>query len=170
MHIPHKENYVSSNLISFIRVIIAQVVEHFFVAEVVVGSNLTIHPNMSTLNQIIKNPRKRKLKKSRAPAFEGAPIRKGICLKVLVRKPKKPNSALRQLAKVKLLSTKKTIYAAIPGEGHTLQTYGSVLVRGGRVRDLPGVRYKCIRGKYDLLGVVDRCTSRSKYGRKKMKV
>ena len=87
-------------------------------------------------------------------------------MKVILKKPKKPNSALRKVAKVKL-STGKIIYAHIPGEGHNLQEHGVVLVRGGRVRDLPGVKYKCVRGKYDLLGVLDRKTSRSKYGRKK---
>lgn len=84
----------------------------------------------------------------------------------MVRKPKKPNSALRKVAKVKL-STGKMIHAHIPGEGHTLQEHGMVLVRGGRVRDLPGVKYKLVRGKYDLLGVDKRKTSRSKYGRKR---
>ena len=122
---------------------------------------------MTTINQIIKSPRKRKLKKSKVPAFNNKPIVKGICLKVLVKKPKKPNSALRKIAKIRLLSTNKTIYAHIPGEGHTLQSHATVLVRGGRVRDLPGVKYRCIRGKYDLLGVNNRKTSRSKYGRKK---
>ena len=88
-------------------------------------------------------------------------------MKVILKKPKKPNSALRKVAKVKL-STGKVIYAHIPGEGHNLQEHGVVLVRGGRVRDLPGVKYKCIRGKYDLLGVYNRKTSRSKYGRRKI--
>lgn len=126
-------------------------------------------PIMVTLNQLIKKPRKRKLNKSKVPAFNGKPIVKGICLKVLVRKPKKPNSALRKIAKIRILSTKKTIHAYIPGEGHTLQAHGTVLIRGGRVRDLPGVKYRCIRGKFDLLGVYNRKTSRSKYGRKKDK-
>lgn len=84
----------------------------------------------------------------------------------MVRKPKKPNSALRKIAKIKL-STGKMIHAQIPGEGHTLQEHGIVLVRGGRTRDLPGVKYRCVRGKYDLLGILNRRSSRSKYGRKK---
>lgn len=105
-------------------------------------------------------------KKSSVPAFQGQPICKGICMKVILKKPKKPNSALRKVAKIKL-STGKVIHAHIPGEGHSLQEHGVVLVRGGRVRDLPGVKYKCVRGKYDLLGVRDRRTSRSKYGAKR---
>ena len=120
-----------------------------------------------TLNQIMKRPRRKGPRKSRVPAFKGQPIAKGICLRVVIRKPKKPNSALRKVAKVRLLSTKKTVYAYIPGEGHTLQSHGVVMVRGGRTRDLPGVKYKCIRGKFDLLGVYERRNGRSKYGRKK---
>lgn len=96
----------------------------------------------------------------------GKPIAKGIIIKVLVKAPKKPNSALRKVAKVRL-STKKTVMAYIPGEGHSLQNHSIVIVRGGRTRDLPGVKYKCIRGKFDLLGVLHRKTSRSKYGRKR---
>lgn len=121
---------------------------------------------IATLNQIIRKPRRKPIKKSKVPAFDGQPITKGICLKIIVRKPKKPNSALRKVAKVRL-STKKTVDAYIPGEGHTLQSHGIVMLRGGRARDLPGVKYKCIRGKFDLLGVYDRKNSRSKYGRKK---
>ena len=122
---------------------------------------------MATLNQIIRKPRRRVKAKSRVPAFGGQPFAKGVCLRVMVRKPKKPNSELRKVAKIRLFSTKRTVTAAIPGEGHTLKAHGIVMVRGGRVRDLPGVKYKCIRGKFDLLGVYDRKTSRSKYGRKK---
>jgi len=122
--------------------------------------------SIATLNQIIRKPRRKALRKSSVPGFNGQPIAKGICLKVFIQKPKKPNSALRKVAKVRL-STKKTVNAYIPGEGHTLQSHGVVLIRGGRTRDLPGVKYKCIRGKFDLLGVYDRKTSRSKYGRKK---
>jgi small subunit ribosomal protein S12 len=122
---------------------------------------------MATLNQLIKKPRRKPESKSNVPAFGGQPFAKGVCLRVMVRKPKKPNSALRKVAKIRLFSTKKTITAAIPGEGHTLKAHGIVLVRGGRCRDLPGVKYKCIRGQFDLLGVYDRKTSRSKYGRKK---
>ena len=121
---------------------------------------------MSRINQIIKNPRKRKKKKSNVPGFKNQPFAKGVCLKVFTMKPKKPNSAIRKVAKVKL-STKEIIIAAIPGEGHTLQQHSIVLARGGKVRDLPGVKYKLVRGKYDLLGVSSRIKSRSKYGTKK---
>lgn len=120
-----------------------------------------------TLNQLKRRPRPKLARKSNVPAFKGQPIAKGICLRVIVMKPKKPNSALRKVAKVRLLSTQKTVYAYIPGEGHTLQSHGVVLIRGGRTRDLPGVKYKCIRGKFDLLGVSERRNARSKYGRKK---
>ena len=93
---------------------------------------------------------------------------KGICLKIMIMKPRKPNSAQRKVARIKL-STGKIIKAYIPGEGHNLQEHGQVLVRGGRVQDLSGIKYKCIRGKYDLNGVAGRTTKRSKYGVKKEK-
>jgi len=120
---------------------------------------------LSTINQIIRRPRKLK-KELNKSALKGNPLVKGICLKVVIQKPKKPNSAQRKLAKVKL-STGFIIPAYIPGEGHNLQEHGTVLVRGGRVPDLPGVKYKCVRGKYDLGGVTNRKRSRSKYGVKK---
>lgn len=123
---------------------------------------------MASLNYIIKNKRKKVKKNSRTRAFNHQPFAKGVCLKVFVKKPKKPNSAIRKVAKVKL-STKNIINASIPGEGHTIQQHSIVLIRGARVRDLPGVKFKCIRGKYDLLGVPNRRTSRSKYGTKKPK-
>ena len=121
---------------------------------------------MPTIQQLIKYTRKNKVIKSKTPALKNAPQKKGICLKVIIQKPKKPNSAQRKLAKVKL-STGFIIPAYIPGEGHNLQEHGTVLVRGGRVPDLPGVKYKCVRGKYDLGGVTNRKRSRSKYGVKK---
>lgn len=123
---------------------------------------------MSTINQIIRKPRIKKLTnvKNKSP-LSGNPQVKGTCLKLIIQKPKKPNSALRKLAKVKL-STGFIIPAYIPGEGHNLQEHGTVLVRGGRVPDLPGVKYKCVRGKYDLAGVQNRRRSRSKYGKKKL--
>lgn len=120
---------------------------------------------MSTLNQIIKRPRNNK-KKLNFSVLRGNPLVKGVCLKVVIQKPKKPNSAQRKVAKVKL-STGFIIPAYIPGEGHNLQEHGSVLIKGGRTPDLPGVRYKCVRGKYDLNGVINRKRSRSKYGTKK---
>lgn len=120
---------------------------------------------MSTLNQLIRQPRRVK-KLINKSVLKGNPLVKGICLKVIIQKPKKPNSAQRKLAKVKL-STGYIIPAYIPGEGHNLQEHGCVLIRGGRVPDLPGVKYKCVRGKYDLAGVQNRKRSRSKYGTKK---
>jgi small subunit ribosomal protein S12 len=125
----------------------------------VTGSNPVSYP-MATLNQILRSPRG-----SSHSSSSSFPQKKGVCVRVVIRKPKKPNSALRKVAKVKL-SSGLVIDAYIPGEGHNLQEHGIVLVRGGRVPDLPGVQYKCIRGKFDLAGVVGRKTSRSKYGAK----
>lgn len=124
---------------------------------------------MATLNQLCLNVlRRKKLYKSKTPALKQKPQVKGICIKIYNRTPKKPNSALRKVAKVKL-STGKKVECYIPGEGHNLQQYSVVLVRGGRVPDLPGVKYHIIRGKYDLNSVKGRKTSRSKYGAKKAK-
>jgi small subunit ribosomal protein S12 len=121
--------------------------------------------NMATLNQVIKKCRKTKTKMSKSPALEGCYQRKGVCNKVYTTKPKKPNSAVRKVARVKLTNG-KVITAYIPGEGHNLQEHSVVLVRGGRVPDLPGVRYHLVRGALDLQGVATRTTSRSKYGSK----
>lgn len=118
---------------------------------------------MATLNQLIILPRKKVIKKSKTNALGGNPQLKGVCISVFTRKPKKPNSAQRKLAKVKL-SNGMFIDAYIPGETHNLQEHGIVLVRAGRVQDMPGINYKCIRGKFDLNGVPGRKTSRSKYG------
>jgi small subunit ribosomal protein S12 len=123
---------------------------------------------MPTYNQLSKNIRKKKKSSHKTPALEKCPQKKGICTKLVIRAPKKPNSALRKLAKLRLTNSKK-IYAYIPGEGHNLQEYSTVLIRGGRVKDLPGVKYHLIRGKYDLLGLKNRKTSRSKYGTKNLK-
>jgi small subunit ribosomal protein S12 len=122
---------------------------------------------MSTINQLFlqKQKRLKKQKLNKIPALKRCPQRKGICLKVYTRTPKKPNSALRKVAKVRLTS-RYTVITYIPGIGHTLQEHSIVLVRGGRVQDLPGVKYHLIRGKYDLLGLLKRKTSRSKYGTK----
>ena len=122
---------------------------------------------MTTINQLCKNSRLIKKKSSKVPALDSNPQKKGICLKVFLRTPKKPNSALRKLARLRLTNGKK-ITAYIPGEGHKLQDYSTVLIRGGRVKDLPGIKYHIIRGKFDLLGLKNRKTSRSKYGTKKM--
>jgi len=118
-------------------------------------------------NQLRKKPRKNKKSLNKTPALERCPQKKGICTKLVLRTPKKPNSALRKLAKVKL-TNRKFIYAYIPGEGHNLQEYSTVLVRGGRVKDLPGIKYHLVRGKLDFLGLSTRKTSRSKYGTKKI--
>jgi len=116
-----------------------------------------------TLNQLLLNKRKKKKKKSKTPGLKKSPQLKGICLKVYTTTPKKPNSALRKVAKIKL-SNGLEIIAYICGEGHNLQEHSNVLVRGGRVKDLPGVRYHIIRGVLDCDGVKNRKTSRSKYG------
>jgi small subunit ribosomal protein S12 len=121
-----------------------------------------------TFNQLLKSKRVQKKSINKTPALEKCPQKKGMCLKLVVRAPKKPNSALRKLVKLKLTNQKR-VYAYIPGEGHNLQEYSSVLIKGGRVKDLPGVKYHLIRNKLDLLGVKDRKTSRSKYGAKNMK-
>ena len=121
---------------------------------------------MTTFNQLFRTPRKPKIKINKTPALQKCPQKKGVCLRVLTRTPKKPNSALRKLALIRL-SNKKRIYGYIPGEGHSLQEHSIVLIRGGRVKDLPGVRYKIIRGALDCTGVKDRKQSRSKYGARK---
>lgn len=112
--------------------------------------------------------RKKKKFINKTPALQKCPQRKGVCLKIIIRTPKKPNSALRKVAKVKLSNSKKVV-AYIPGEGHNLQQYSSVLMRGGRVKDLPGVKYHLIRGKYDFNGIKARKTARSRYGTKRLK-
>lgn len=124
---------------------------------------------MSKLRQVLINYiRERKIKRTKTPALMGRPQAKGICSKIFNRSPKKPNSAVRKVAKLRL-STKRVVESYIPGEGHSLQQYSVVLVRGGRVPDLPGVKYHCIRGKYDFKEVKNRKTARSKYGVKKKK-
>ena len=123
---------------------------------------------MPTINQLCKKIRVKTFSKKRAPALEKCPQKKGVCLKVFTRTPKKPNSALRKVARLRL-STQKRVTAYIPGEGHTLQEYSTVLMRGGRVKDLPGVKYHLVRGKFDFLGLKQRKQARSKYGTKKPK-
>jgi small subunit ribosomal protein S12 len=123
---------------------------------------------MPTINQLIKKPRKPLLKKSKSPALTNCPQRRGVCLLVKTMTPKKPNSALRKIARVRLTNGRE-INAYIPGEGHNLQEHSMVLVRGGRVKDLPGVRYHIMRGTLDCLGVNGRRRGRSKYGAKKPK-
>jgi len=124
---------------------------------------------MSTYNQLIsfKQERLKKPKHNKSPALQQCPQKKGVCVKVFTKTPKKPNSALRKVANIRVLSTKKKLIGYIPGIGHNLQEHSIVLFRGGRVPDLPGVKYHLIRGKYDLHFLVNRKTSRSKYGTKK---
>jgi small subunit ribosomal protein S12 len=123
---------------------------------------------MPTINQLVRKGRKPVRKKSKSPVLDACPQKRGVCTQVKTMTPKKPNSALRKVARVRL-SNGKEITAYIPGEGHNLQEHSIVLVRGGRVRDLPGVRYHIIRGTLDAAGVDDRKRSRSKYGTRRGK-
>jgi len=123
---------------------------------------------MPTINQLVKKGRRKVKKKSKAPVLENCPQKRGVCLTVRTMTPKKPNSALRKIARVRL-SNGKEVTAYIPGEGHNLQEHSIVLVRGGRVRDLPGVKYHVVRGVLDCAGVDGRNKSRSKYGTKSQK-
>jgi len=123
---------------------------------------------MPTINQLIRKGRNKLKVKSKSPALACCPQRRGVCLQVMTRTPKKPNSALRKVAKVRLTNGVEVI-AYIPDEGHNLQEHSIVLVRGGRVKDLPGVRYHIVRGTLDALGVEKRRRSRSKYGVKRPK-
>ena len=121
---------------------------------------------MPTIEQLVRKGRTSKRRKESTPALKGAPQRRGVCTRVYTNTPKKPNSALRKVARVRLTSGIE-VTAYIPGEGHNLQEHSIVLVRGGRVRDLPGVRYHIVRGVLDSQGVTDRKQARSKYGSKK---
>jgi len=123
---------------------------------------------MATINQLVRKPRKRQAKKSNVPALEACPQKRGVCTVVRTMTPKKPNSALRKIARVRL-SNGLEVTAYIPGEGHQLQEHSVVLVRGGRVKDLPGVRYHIVRGTLDSTGVNNRGQGRSKYGSKRPK-
>ena len=123
---------------------------------------------MPTINQLIRKGRKKIKSKSNTPALKGAPQKRGVCTRVYTSTPKKPNSALRKVARVRL-TTGIEVTAYIPGIGHNLQEHSVVLVRGGRVKDLPGVRYHIVRGTLDTLGVEDRKQGRSKYGTKRPK-
>ena len=123
---------------------------------------------MPTINQLVRKPRSKQQAKSKNKALDKSPQKRGVCLLVKTVTPKKPNSALRKVARVRL-SNGKEVNAYIPGEDHNLQEHSIVLLRGGRVRDLPGVRYHIVRGTLDTLGVEGRCRSRSKYGVKKPK-
>lgn len=123
---------------------------------------------MPTINQLVRKGRERTITKSKSPALEACPQKRGVCTRVYTTTPKKPNSALRKVAKVRLTNQVEVI-AYIPGEGHNLQEHSIVLISGGRVKDLPGVRYTIVRGALDTAGVNDRKKSRSKYGTKRPK-
>src|SRR5881296_2867363 len=123
---------------------------------------------MPTINQLVRQGRRKLKHKSKSPALQNSPFRRGVCIQVMTRTPKKPNSAMRKVAKVRLTNGYEVI-AYIPDEGHNLQEHSIVLVRGGRVKDLPGVRYHIVRGTLDATGVEKRRVSRSKYGVKKPK-
>jgi small subunit ribosomal protein S12 len=123
---------------------------------------------MPTYNQLVKTCRQPKHKLNKTPALQGCPQKKGVCIKVYTRTPKKPNSALRKVTTIRLTNKLKVV-SYIPGITHNLQRYSVVLMRGGRVKDLPGVKYHLIRGKLDFIGLKSRKTSRSKYGMKKIK-
>lgn len=123
---------------------------------------------MPTINQLVRNPREKVVAKNKVPALEACPQKRGVCTRVYTTTPKKPNSALRKVAKVRLVNGFEVI-SYIGGEGHNLQEHSVVLIRGGRVKDLPGVRYHIVRGSLDLQGVKDRKQARSKYGAKRPK-
>ncbi|MCS7338361.1 MAG: 30S ribosomal protein S12 [Verrucomicrobiae bacterium] len=123
---------------------------------------------MPTINQLVRKGRRKLKRKSKAPALQGSPFRRGVCIQVMTRTPKKPNSAMRKVAKVRLTNGYEVI-AYIPDEGHNLQEHSLVVIRGGRVKDLPGVRYHIVRGRLDATGVEKRRNSRSKYGVKRPK-
>jgi len=123
---------------------------------------------MATINQLVRKPRKDKVYKNKVPALDGCPQKRGVCTRVYTTAPKKPNSAMRKVARVRLTNGQE-VTTYIGGEGHNLQEHSLVLIRGGRVKDLPGVRYHVVRGSLDTTGVSDRKRGRSKYGTKRPK-
>ena len=123
---------------------------------------------MTTINQLVRKPRKSKVPKNKVPALQGCPQKRGVCARVYTTTPRKPNSAMRKVARVKLTNGYE-VTSYIPGEGHNLQEHSVILIRGGRVKDLPGVRYHTVRGALDTQGVQNRKQCRSKYGTKKPK-
>lgn len=141
---------------------------HFVDKQDIVSILEDLGDKMPTINQLVRKGRKRIKKKTNTPALKGAPQKRGVCTRVYTSTPKKPNSALRKVARVRL-TTGIEVTAYIPGIGHNLQEHSVVLVRGGRVKDLPGVRYHIVRGTLDTLGVEGRKKGRSKYGSKKPK-
>lgn len=124
---------------------------------------------MPTIQQLVRKGRKKQVYKSKAPALDACPQKRGVCVRVYTTTPKKPNSAMRKVARVRITKSGKEVNTYIPGEGHNLQEHSIVLIRGGRVKDLPGVRYHLIRGALDTSGVEGRTQRRSKYGTKKPK-
>lgn len=132
------------------------------------GDGRSWSDNLPTVSQLVRKGRKKVRKKGTAPALQGSPQKRGVCTRVYTTTPKKPNSALRKVARVRL-TNRMEVTAYIPGEGHNLQEHSIVLIRGGRVKDLPGVRYHIIRGTLDASGVEDRMQRRSKYGTKRPK-
>ena len=123
---------------------------------------------MPTISQLVRKGRQRIIRKTKSPALQNCPQKRGVCVRVFTQTPKKPNSALRKVARVRLTNSIE-VTSYIPGEGHNLQEHSLVLIRGGRVKDLPGVRYHVVRGTLDTVGVSDRKQSRSKYGAKRPK-
>ena len=123
---------------------------------------------MPTISQLVRKGREQIVKRTKSPALQSCPQKRGVCVRVFTQTPKKPNSALRKVARVRLTNTIE-VSSYIPGEGHNLQEHSLVLIRGGRVKDLPGVRYHVVRGTLDTVGVSDRRQSRSKYGAKRPK-
>jgi small subunit ribosomal protein S12 len=123
---------------------------------------------MPTINQLVRKPREKQINRNKVPALESCPQKRGVCTRVYTTTPKKPNSALRKVARIRLTNGFEVI-TYIPGEGHNLQEHSVILIRGGRVKDLPGVRYHTIRGALDTQGVKNRKQSRSKYGAKRPK-
>lgn len=130
--------------------------------------NLTRKLYMPTINQLVRKPRRKQIKKNKVPALEKCPQKRGVCTRVYTTTPKKPNSALRKVARIRLTNGYEVI-GYIGGEGHNLQEHNAVIIRGGRVKDLPGVRYHVVRGTLDTQGVKDRKQGRSKYGAQKPK-
>ena len=138
--------------------------------QAIFGRNFNVKSSyiMPTIQQLVRKGRKKLIDKSKAPALDSCPQRRGVCVRVYTTTPKKPNSAMRKVARVKL-TNQKEVNAYIPGEGHNLQEHSIVLIRGGRVKDLPGVRYHLVRGALDTSGVDGRTQRRSKYGAKRPK-
>jgi len=162
-----KKSFFIIKLLDINRIIVYKT---FFFVKTLCFTNLFYlqEGNMPTINQLVRKGRSKVTRKITTPALKGAPQKRGVCTRVYTSTPKKPNSALRKVARVRLTSGSE-VTAYIPGVGHNLQEHSVVLVRGGRVKDLPGVRYHIVRGTLDTLGVDDRRKSRSKYGAKKPK-